>query len=140
MINPFMLLAAKTKLTPEEVTDIALRNLIWLDLLKENKADDAICGQITRNLVITQIIAADKQSRALYDMSCIGIKAFMKAMIRKDSRDMPFMDLSTDEFKAVKKVLISYGRILPQLDNGLLIGANTRWLEIKANFGGRDDE
>jgi hypothetical protein len=90
MINPFMLLAAKTKPTPEEVTDIALRNLIWLDLLKENKADDAICGQITRNLVITQIIAADKQSRALYDMSCIGIKSFLKAMERKDDRDMKY--------------------------------------------------
>ena len=140
MINPFMLLAAKTKLTPDEVTDISLRNLIWLDLLKENKADDAICGQITRNLVITQIIAADKQSRALYDMSCIGIKAFMKAMERKDDRDMKFMDLSTDEFKAVKKVLISFGRILPQLDFGTIKGATDRWLEIKHVFGGRDDE
>jgi hypothetical protein len=140
MINPFMLLAAKTKLTPEEVTDIALRNLIWLDLLKENKADDAICGQITRNLVITQIIAADKQSRALYDMSCIGIKSFLKAMERKDDRDMKYMELSTDEFKAVKKVLISFGRILPQLDLGTIKGATDRWLEIKHVFGGRDDE
>ena len=140
MINPFMLLAAKTKLTPDEVTDIALRNLIWLDLLKENKADDAICGQITRNLVITQIIAADKQSRALYDMSCIGIKSFLKAMERKDDRGLSFMDLSTDEFKAVKKVLISFGRILPQLDLGTIKGATDRWLEIKHVFGGRDDE
>jgi hypothetical protein len=140
MINPFMLLAAKTKPTPEEVTDIALRNLIWLDLLKENKADDAICGQITRNLVITQIIAADKQSRALYDMSCIGIKSFLKAMERKDDRDMKYMELSTDEFKAVKKVLISFGRILPQLDLGTIKGATDRWLEIKHVFGGRDDE
>jgi len=140
MINPFMLLAAKTKPTPEEVTDIALRNLIWLDLLKEKKADDAICGQITRNLVITQIIAADKQSRALYDMSCIGIKSFLKAMERKDDRDMKYMELSTDEFKAVKKVLISFGRILPQLDLGTIKGATDRWLEIKHVFGGRDDE
>ncbi len=140
MINPFMLLAAKTKLTPEEVTDIALRNLIWLDLLKENKADDAICGQITRNLVLTQIIAADKQSRALYDMSCIGIKSFLKAMERKDDRDMKFMELSTPEFKAVKKVLISFGRILPQLDLGTIKGATDRWLEIKHVFGGRYDE
>lgn len=140
MINPFMLLAAKTKLTPEEVTDLALPNLIWLDLLKENKADDAICGQITRNLVITQIIAADKQSRALYDMSCIGIKAFMSAMTRKDERNMPFMELSTPELKAVKKVLLSYGRILPQLDLGSINGATYRWLEIKHVFGGRDDE
>jgi hypothetical protein len=135
-----MLLAAKTKLTPEEVTDIALRNLIWLDLLKENKADDAICGQITRNLVLTQIIAADKQSRALYDMSCIGIKSFLKAMERKDDRDMKFMELSTPEFKAVKKVLISFGRILPQLDLGTIKGATDRWLEIKHVFGGRYDE
>jgi hypothetical protein len=140
MINPFMLIAAKTKLQPEEVVDIDLRNMIWLDLLKSNKADDNVCGQITRNLVLTQIIAADKQSRALYDMSCIGIKAFMKAMIRKEERGLSFMDLSTDEFKAVKKVLISYGRILPQLDWGSIKGAADRWLEIKANFGGRDDE
>jgi hypothetical protein len=140
MINPFMLLAAKTKLQPEEVIDIDLRNMIWLDLLKSNKADDNVCGQITRNLVLTQIIAADKQSRALYDMSCIGIKAFLKAMERKDDRDMKFIDLSTDEFKAVKKVLISYGRILPQLDLGSIKGSADRWLEIKANFGARDDE
>lgn len=140
MINPFMLLAAKTKLKPEEVVDIDLRNMIWLDLLKSNKADDSVCGQITRNLVLTQIIAADKQSRALYDMSCIGIKAFMKAMIRKDERGLNFMDLSTDEFKAVKKVLLSYGRILPQLDLGSIKGAADRWLEIKHVFGGRDDE
>jgi hypothetical protein len=90
--------------------------------------------------VLTQIIAADKQSRALYDMSCIGIKSFLKAMERKDDRDMKFMELSTPEFKAVKKVLISFGRILPQLDLGTIKGATDRWLEIKHVFGGRYDE
>ena len=40
----------------------------------------------------------------------------------------------------VKKVLISYGRILPQLDLGSIKGAADRWLEIKDNFGGRDNE
>ncbi|ACG60394.1 hypothetical protein phiPLPE_72 [Iodobacter phage PhiPLPE] len=136
MINPFMLMAAKTKLLPDEVVDIDVRNMLWLDMLKSKKADDGICGQITRNLVLAQVIAADKQSRALYDISCDGIRAFMKAMIRKEERNADVVDLSTDEFKAVKKVLLSYSKILPQLDVGTISGAADRWLEIKAHYKG----
>lgn len=132
MINPFMLMAAKTKLLPDEVVDIDVRNMLWLDMLKSKKADDGICGQITRNLVLAQVIASDKQSRALYDISCDGIRA----LIRKEERNSDVVDLSTDEFKAVKKVLLSYSKILPQLDVGTISGAADRWLEIKAHYKG----
>lgn len=132
MINPFMLMAAKTKLLPDEVVDIDVRNMLWLDMLKSKKADDGICGQITRNLVLAQVIASDKQSRALYDISCDGIRA----LIRKEERNSDVVDLSTDEFKAVKKVLLSYSKILPQLDVGTISGAADRWIEIKAHYKG----
>lgn len=134
MIHPFTLMAKKTKLIPGEVLDLSLRNLIWLDVLSDGKADEGICEHITRTLVVTQIISVIKQHRALYDVSCIGIKAFIAAIERKDAEGLHYIALTPEEFNQVKKVMLWYDHILPQIDTGTLVTAADKWTALANNF------
>ncbi len=89
LINPLRILAANTKLTDRELIDYELPAYLTLDAVLSNNASDHASHSMTRHLVMLQIVAADKQHRALYDFTRKAIKAWLDALLLAADRDTP---------------------------------------------------
>lgn len=133
LINPLRILAANTKLTETELINYELPAYLTLDAVLSNNASDHASHSMTRHLVMLQIVAADRQHKALYDFATKAIKAWLDALVLAYDRNTP-PNLLTSARMILKQAIGKWSVVLKQVDIGTLAGAAMRWEEIKGNF------
>ena len=133
LVNPMAVIAARTRLTESEHDAYALPAHLYLAIVLDGKADDAVALAMTRHLVMLQIVAADQQNRPLYDMTAKAIQHWQRASELAYQRGTS-PDLSTTAKRLLTQCICDWDYVLSRATIGLLSGAARRWQEIEAQF------
>ncbi len=117
--SPLVQIAAKTKVGAEEADKIALVVLTALDAAKRGQAPASAANTLTEHLMVGVLLWARQGNRSLYDSATAAWLAMCKACARPTA----LLDLSTQEYQAIRKAIGYYLRAVPQLEAGILVGA-----------------
>lgn len=124
------LIAMKQRVGRAKADEMALPTLIFLDSAARGKANIAHENSLVKLVVINQVIGSKSGNRAFYD---IAIKAG-QAMLKACSRQAELLSFTTGEYQAVRKMVVSYLRILPTLEVSMLAFACTQAEAIIASM------
>lgn len=117
--NPFALIAAKQKLGREEADRLTDPFLACLDAAKRGNCEAAIENGLVMWVLIAQIIGSNAKNRPFYDLACAAGAALFKAAGR--SREL--LSLTTGEYQTLKKLMIAYRKVLPDIEVAVMVGA-----------------
>lgn len=115
---PWMQIEAKKKVDPELAEQIEMVVLIALDAAHRGKATGSLTNTLTQHLMVGVLLWARNGNRALYDTAA----AAWMAMASAAARPTELLDLTTEEYQAIKKALIYYIKAIPKLEAGVLVG------------------
>lgn len=115
-LTPLMLIAAKQRIGQEDADFIELP--IWIHLDAAKRGQEPAQGQqhLYMHLLAAQMIAARLQNRVMYDATVAANDALMKA----SQRPTELLDLTTGEYKAIRKAFSMYFRFLPMMECGIV--------------------
>jgi len=121
-LNPFDLIARKQRLGEDDAATMALPVLLYLDAAKRGRADIAASNGLAQWIAMAQIIASKIVHRPMYDIACGAGQALYRAAGRRET----LLSLTTGEYLALRKLMVVYLRILPQLELQTMVAACAR--------------
>jgi hypothetical protein len=125
-LNPFELIARKQRLGDEEAGRLTLPFLIYLDAAKRGQGIIVAENGLAKWIAIAQIIGSAISHRPLYNFACDAGKALYRAAGRQES----MLTLTTGEYIAMRKLMVMYLRILPEIEVQTMVGACVRAHEL----------
>lgn len=114
--NPFALIAGKQLVGESDAAAIEFPLLTCLDAAKRGAATGRQSNTIAQHVLQATVIWARMGNRALYDEAVAAWDAISRACARPTEA----LDLTTGEYKAIRKALGHYIRALPRLEVALL--------------------
>ncbi|MBY0242953.1 MAG: hypothetical protein K2X55_26955, partial [Burkholderiaceae bacterium] len=118
----FDLLAAKQRLDPETVDQVALAVLLALDAAKRAAAPAAVANTLTEHLLTSAAIWSITGNKPLYLVSVRAWDALRKAC----ARPTQLLDLTTGEYAAIRLAVSNYVRALPRIEHGVMVAAQAK--------------
>lgn len=115
----FDLIAAKQRIDPDTVDQLATAVLLALDAAKRGAAPPGMANTLTEHLLTSIAIWSQLGSKQQY---AVGVKAW-NALRKACARPTAFLDLTTGEYSAIRLAISLYVRALPKLEIGTLIAA-----------------
>ena len=131
-INPIALMVAKQRVGQEEADRHALPVLLYLDAAHRGRGCIAAENALVRLVVIVQVLGSKSGNRALYDIGCAAGTALFSAA----GRGQELLALTTGEYKAMRKLVSAYLRVLPGLQLVMLGFACKRADELISEMRG----
>lgn len=133
-MTPIDLIVLNQRVGAEEADRQALPILIYFDAAWRGQGGIAAENALLRLVIIGQVIGSKSNNRAFYDVACAGGLALLKAAQRGNE----LLAFTTGEYQAMRKLVRSYLRVLPDLTIKMLLFAFKRADETISNMENED--
>lgn len=130
--TPIEMLVAKQRIGSEEADQHALPVLLYLDAAHRGQGCIAAENALVRLVLIVQVLGSKSGNRALYEISVKAAQSLFTAA----GRGQELLAFTTGEYKAMRKLVSAYLRVLPGLQIIMLAFACNRADELIAEMRG----
>lgn len=116
MLSPLDVIAMNQKVGQADTDAIALPVLIHLDIAHRGLGDANCANFLTKHILIALTIGSKSGNRPFYDIAGDAYDALRKAC----ARPTEVLSFTTSEYKAMRRMIGAYLRVLPTATVGMM--------------------
>jgi hypothetical protein len=117
--------AMKAKVGRDDANQIALHLLLNFDMAERGLGDERCAHVLAKHLLIALAIGERSNIKALHEAAGDGYEALEKVC----KRQTEFLAFTMRDYRAIRRAVVAYLQVLPNVAVGLMYLANKRALE-----------